>query len=544
MLIILNFDSNALAAPQSFRDGVRLAANIIQAAFVDPITVTINVGYGEIDGTPIADPGSAEGGAVGIFESYPTLRLQLLRAASSPEDFSALSGLPDAASIQGHGSFLVPSAEAKAFGLTGVAGADGSIGLGTGITGNTIVSVALHELTHAMGRIDGAVMDLFRYTGLGTHLFGNPLPAPASYFSIDGGVTALADFGQNSDPGDFLNPSNGGINPNDAFNESYSNTTLTSLTTVDLQLMDVLGFHRATAPPPVVALGPHDFNGDGTSDMLWQNQQTGATYGWLMAGGQNAVDPFYGNLPGWTAIAAGDFNGDGTSDIMWQYTSTGATWAWTMKNGQHVADTYLGNLTGWTEIGTGDFNGDGTTDILWQNLYDGSAYEWTMKNGQHVADTYLGNLTGWTEIGTGDFNGDGSSDILWQNRWDGTVYEWTMKNGLHVADTYLGNLTGWTEIATGDFNGDGSTDILWQNKSNGSIYEWTMKNGLHVADTYLGALSGWSLVGTGDFNGDHTTDLMWRYPTNGATYLWTMRNGQHVGDTFIAYDPAINWRPT
>ena len=47
--INLEWDPNALAAPQSFRNSVQAAAAVLEAAIYDPITVNIEVGYGEYD---------------------------------------------------------------------------------------------------------------------------------------------------------------------------------------------------------------------------------------------------------------------------------------------------------------------------------------------------------------------------------------------------------------------------------------------------------------------------------------------------------------
>ena len=47
LTINLVWDAAALAAPQSFRDGVQAAANILQAAIYDPLTVNVGVGYGD-----------------------------------------------------------------------------------------------------------------------------------------------------------------------------------------------------------------------------------------------------------------------------------------------------------------------------------------------------------------------------------------------------------------------------------------------------------------------------------------------------------------
>jgi len=61
-----------------------------------------------------------------------------------------------------------------------------------------------------MGRVpygpEPDIFDFYRFTSPGTRLFSDAVPAPApAYFSIDGGVKAIADYGVNSDPSDFLN---------------------------------------------------------------------------------------------------------------------------------------------------------------------------------------------------------------------------------------------------------------------------------------------------------------------------------------------------
>ena len=84
-------------------------------------------------------------------------------------------------------------------------------------------------------------------------LFTDNKPATASYFSLDGGNTKLADFGISSDPSDFLNAPNSNLTPNDAFDEFYSNNTLQSLTPVDLEMLDALGFNTTPLGLVVVA---------------------------------------------------------------------------------------------------------------------------------------------------------------------------------------------------------------------------------------------------------------------------------------------------
>jgi hypothetical protein len=293
-----------------------------------------------------------------------------------------------------------------------------------------------------------------------------------------------------------------------------------------------------------VWIGPaqNDFNGDGTSDILWRNQATGDVYEWTMANGQRAGSAYLGNLNGWSEIGTGDFFGGGTSDLLWQNQSTGGVYEWQMSGGQHNGnDVYLGDLAGWSEAGVGDFFGDGTSDLLWQNQSTGDVYEWQMSSGQHIgSDLYLGNFMGWSEAGSGDFYGNGTSDLLWQSQTTGDVYEWQMSNGQHVGnDVYLGRLAGWSEVGVGDFYGNGTDDLLWQNQSTGDVYEWTMSGGQHSGnDIYLGNLSGWSVIGTGDYSGSGTAGIIWQNQASGAIWEWTMANGQHTSSAFLGNLPG------
>ena len=268
MIINLIYDAQALAAPQSFRDGMEAAAVMLEHHLTDGITVNINVGYGEFSGNPISanisvgGPGAATDGS-GFDLSYSDLRAALASHNTSATDTTVLANLPTGSSIEGESDFRIGNAQARALGLADAddATVDGGVGMGTGFTGNSLFVAALHELTHAMGRVANWLdvdwsVDLFRFdeTTFGstpTRVFGGNLPPPnatAAYFSIDGGITKLADFGFSSDPGDFLN---GGVQGADPFNESVSGS---GFTTTDMIFMDALGFQVANAAPTVAAL--------------------------------------------------------------------------------------------------------------------------------------------------------------------------------------------------------------------------------------------------------------------------------------------------
>ena len=252
--INLLFDAAAMAAPASFRAGIQQAASILTASISDKITVNIKIDYSGTGG------GAASGPDNGLFESYSSVKADLVNNAT-PGD-TTFNALPAGSTIQGQSQVAVWNAQLKLWGVLGANDTttdDGSATFATDISSGLLVGVALHELTHAMGRVPYGppygsqpdIFDLFRFTSPGTRLIDGGSTAPAAYFSIDGGNTKLADFGQNSDPSDFLN--SGVQGGNDPFNEFYSGSTLQKLTSVDLKQLDALGFHLASAnQAPVV----------------------------------------------------------------------------------------------------------------------------------------------------------------------------------------------------------------------------------------------------------------------------------------------------
>jgi hypothetical protein len=249
--INLIFDTAALAAPASFRAGIQQAVAILAAAISDKITVNLKIDYSGTGG------GASAGPDHGLLESYSSIRASLINGAT-PGD-TTFNALTSGTSIQGQSSVAVWNAQLKLWGLMGANDTttdDGSAKFATDINPNLLVGVALHELTHAMGRIPYGpqpdIFDLFRFTGAGTRLFSSASTASAAYFSLDGGNTKLADYGQKSDPSDFLNTGvQGGSDP---FNEFYNGGTSQQLTAADLKQLDALGFHLSAPDSQAPAL--------------------------------------------------------------------------------------------------------------------------------------------------------------------------------------------------------------------------------------------------------------------------------------------------
>ena len=94
--------------------------------------------------------------------------------------------------------------------------------------------------------------------------------------------------------------------------------------------------------------------------------------------------------PDWHVKGTGDFNGDGFSDILWQDDS-GEVSIWEMNGTSVIGAASIGNPgPSWHALGTGDFNGDGRADILWQNS-SGQVVTWEMNGTSLISSNSLAN---------------------------------------------------------------------------------------------------------------------------------------------------------
>jgi FG-GAP-like repeat len=120
---------------------------------------------------------------------------------------------------------------------------------------------------------------------------------------------------------------------------------------------------------------------------------------WLVQADQVTGSCGLGNVPSnWQFQGVGDFNGDGTTDILWRDSTSGTVAIWFLGSGCTVQSTasFGAVPSTWTIAQTGDYDGDGKTDILWQDN-TGNVAIWFM-NGVTIASTAgLGNVgTSWS----------------------------------------------------------------------------------------------------------------------------------------------------
>ena len=582
--INLIFDTAALAAPASFRAGIQQAVAILASAISDKITVNLKIDYSGTGG------GAAAGPDHGLFESYSSIRAALINGAT-PGD-TAFNALTGGSSIQGQSNVAVWNAQLKLWGLMGANDTttdDGSATFATDIDPNLLVGVALHELTHAMGRVPYGpqpdIFDLFRFTSAGTRLFLNGASAPAAYFSVNGGNTKLADYGRNSDPSDFLN--SGVQGPNDPFDEFYNGGTAQQLTAADLKQLDVLGFHLIapdTQAPSLVSDNPLSLQAGTTQTItssllsatdnvssgaqLRYTVTSGPANGTLLlsgsatssftqadinnglvsyheavsgvtsdaflfkvtdaAGNATAINSFQINVAtaaSFKFAGSGEFDHDGSSQILLQNPATGSVAVFENSPGHIVANA----PSGYQIAGAGDFNHDGTTDVLFQSPA-GYVAEWIMSAGHVSIEAGVGYVPGgFVVAGTGDFNHDGTSDVLFQNPANGAIAEWQMNNGHVATESGLGSApAGFKFAGIGDFNNDGTSDVLFGNPTYGTVAIWLMNAGHVAREAGVGvAPNGFKFAATGDFNHDGTTDVLFQNPTTGFVAEWILDSG-HV----------------
>ena len=84
----------------------------------------------------------------------------------------------------------------------------------------------------------------------------------------------------------------------------------------------------------------------------------------------NQNSSFVANVPRqWLIKGTGDFNGDGMSDILWQDTSGNvAIWEMNGTSILNASSSFVATVPNpWSIQLTGDFNGDGKSDVLWQD---------------------------------------------------------------------------------------------------------------------------------------------------------------------------------
>jgi len=321
-----------------------------------------------------------------------------------------------------------------------------------------------------------------------------------------------------------------------------------TFTLPDGRTLSELGVRYRFIPPSAQLIAPHDFDGNGKSDVFWHNGANGMTSVWLKFIG-TFVTAATATVPDvhWAPVAFGDFDGDTHSDIFWYNAFTGETAIWFM-NGSTVRSSER-SLTVpplWQVAASADFDHDGKADLFWRNSTTGETSVWLMNGSTPSATTRTTTVadTQWRPVAAGDFDGDGFGDVFWHNQSTGETSIWFMTGGairfavraLTVSDV------NWRVAGAADFNANGRTDLFWRNTITGETSVWRM-NGAVVNATRTTTMSdvNWRPAVFGDYNGDSTGDIFWRNEATGETLIWYMDAGAPY--SVVPHMPVadLNW---
>ncbi len=268
----VTYDSSVNSAPAGFKTAFQDAVNYYDSTFANPITIDLNVGWGEVGGSGLSSNALGESKIASLYPTSFNGMISLMSGNPGLSSYytSSPTNNPSADNI------LIPSAEVKAMecGPQNTKGgcnspvSGGAVGFGSSYSwdfnpGGTplssqyyFVGVAEHEISEVMGRISFrdssacssiigtspcfAPLDLFRYDSNGTFD-----PTNGTIFSTNGGKTRVNTFNSNSS-GDYGDWSGSTL---DAYNAFFSSGKVYPISSGDVAEMNVLGYNT-TVPLP------------------------------------------------------------------------------------------------------------------------------------------------------------------------------------------------------------------------------------------------------------------------------------------------------
>jgi len=242
------------------------------------------------------------------------------------------------------------------------------------------------------------------------------------------------------------------------------------------------------------------------------------------------------------ATVAADFDGNGYTDIVFRNINTGENAIWYMGGADgktRIGIAFLPSApnTDWQLAGAYLFNGT-VPDLLWRNASTGENAVWFMGGAGGATRTGIEYLptapnTDWQMAGAADFDGNGHVDIIFRNAGGtsdaGRNAVWLMggTNGttrIGISELPVAVNLNWVIAGAPDFDKDGDPDLLWRNITSGQNAYWQMQGTTRQAIYFLPIASvvSWSLAGGYDFDKDGDIDLLWRNLSTGQNAVWNM----------------------
>jgi beta-glucanase (GH16 family) len=295
---------------------------------------------------------------------------------------------------------------------------------------------------------------------------------------------------------------------------------------------------------------PEDLDGNGLSDLVFQNASTGQLQSWELNGTSVLASGTIGtpSSSDWQLAGIGDLNGDGRADLVLQNTSTGQIQGYEMNGASVISSGTIGtpSSAAWHVADIGDLNGDGRADLILQNTSTGEIQGWEMYGTSVIASGVIGTPSdaGWKLAGVADLNDDGCSDLIFQNASSGQVWAWEMNGTSVIAGANIGTPSdaSWKLAAIGSLRGDGHTDLIFQSTGSGQVWDWETSGTSVVASGDIGTPSSpnWKLTGLDNPNSDGHPELVFQNSSDGQVWGWEMNGASVVGGAGIGL-PGAAW---
>jgi len=243
-----------------------------------------------------------------------------------------------------------------------------------------------------------------------------------------------------------------------------------------------------------------------------------------------------------------DVNGDGRSDLVFQNSVTGQVVFWFMNGTSVTGGASLAQIpaNNYKVVGTGDFNQDGSPDLVFQNSTTGQIVIWFMNQTRFIggASVSLIPLQGYKVVGVGDVNRDGLPDLVLQNTTTNKVVIWFMNGTTVIGGSFI-SLTpadGYQVVGVYDMNTDGSPDLVLQDSQTGKIVIWYM-NGITVTDgvSLPTPAPNYKVVGVSAFNLSLSGLVLQNSVTNQVVF-WYLDGGNVIGGGFASGIPDSNYK--
>jgi hypothetical protein len=219
------------------------------------------------------------------------------------------------------------------------------------------------------------------------------------------------------------------------------------------------------------------------TDFVWRNTTDNATVMWVMkADGSTAKQKYIGgkDSPEWQVETSGDYDGNGSTDLIWRNSNNDAHSMWLMNEWRVTSDGLIGGSSTFRLVATAadyDANDDGCIDLIWRDTTSDGYVVHLMQGTKQIGAFPIAEGTGWDLVATGNYDTNGIGDLLWREQATGAVVQWLMT---YDATSGTGKSRKETPISTGATRVPVQSVSYWGNaitfrrSTNSTVAVWKM----------------------------------------------------------------------